>query len=269
MGDGVDLLLVVGDADGDERPCARAAVQRAVVEAAAVAEPIAAASNARSGTSTTSGSSTASSGGSAMPHTPLPISSPGAQARNSERLALALHHRQRQRGSPRLQAAQQRPGAISSASGAEAGDDAARLASRKSSPCCATAAAARSACRRQPCAPSRDARRSARFASMMSDVSLTQARVEPDRAGWRNKRKMAAKAVEASIPLGPYECRWAPCVRDHGPGQGQLPCGSYRPRGYVLVTHPAALHGMNLRCVRKKAMRRSVVFPADRPVPPE
>src|SRR5215470_1930607 len=37
------------------------------------------------------------------------------------------------------------------------------------------------------------------------------------------------------------ECRWAPCVRGHDPGQGQLPCESYRPPGQLLETHPAAL----------------------------
>ena len=30
----------------------------------------------------------------------------------------------------------------------------------------------------------------------------------------------------------PYESRWAPYVRAHEPGQGQLPSGSIRPRGY-------------------------------------
>ena len=30
----------------------------------------------------------------------------------------------------------------------------------------------------------------------------------------------------------PYESRWAPYVRAHGPGQVQLPLGSIRPRGY-------------------------------------
>ena len=37
------------------------------------------------------------------------------------------------------------------------------------------------------------------------------------------------------------ECRWAPYVRGHDPGQGQLPCESYRPPGQLLETHPAAL----------------------------
>ncbi|MEA2894553.1 MAG: hypothetical protein QOJ84_168, partial [Bradyrhizobium sp.] len=31
----------------------------------------------------------------------------------------------------------------------------------------------------------------------------------------------------------PYESRWAPCSQVHGPGQGQFPEGSIRPRGYM------------------------------------
>src|SRR5215467_5405232 len=40
----------------------------------------------------------------------------------------------------------------------------------------------------------------------------------------------------------PYESRWAPYVRAHEPGQGQLPSGSIRPRGYdsVAPRSPAA-----------------------------
>ena len=35
-----------------------------------------------------------------------------------------------------------------------------------------------------------------------------------------------------SIPRGPYKnVRWAPYVRSHGSGQGQLPCEIYRPPG--------------------------------------
>jgi hypothetical protein len=43
----------------------------------------------------------------------------------------------------------------------------------------------------------------------------------------------AADAVEALDPGVPYESRWAPYVRVHGPGQGQFPKGSIRPRGYM------------------------------------
>jgi hypothetical protein len=39
-----------------------------------------------------------------------------------------------------------------------------------------------------------------------------------------NKEKReAAVAVEALDPGVPYESRWAPYVRIHGPGQGQFP----------------------------------------------
>ena len=41
----------------------------------------------------------------------------------------------------------------------------------------------------------------------------------------------AASAVEPSIP-GHLQRRWAPYVRVQGPGQGQLPFGSIRARGY-------------------------------------
>src|SRR4051812_34180665 len=43
----------------------------------------------------------------------------------------------------------------------------------------------------------------------------------------------AAEAVEALDPGVPYESRWAPYDRIHGPGQGQFPEGSIRPRGYM------------------------------------
>jgi hypothetical protein len=39
-------------------------------------------------------------------------------------------------------------------------------------------------------------------------------------------------AVEVLDPGVPYESRWAPYDRIHGPGQGQFPEGSIRPRGY-------------------------------------
>src|SRR5665213_133617 len=49
----------------------------------------------------------------------------------------------------------------------------------------------------------------------------------------------AAMAVEALDPGVPYESRWAPCDQVHGPGQGQFPEGSIRPRGYMA---PDARH---------------------------
>ena len=42
----------------------------------------------------------------------------------------------------------------------------------------------------------------------------------------------AANAAEVLDPGVPYESRWAPYDRVHGPGQGQFPKGSIRPRGY-------------------------------------
>src|ERR1700731_2286899 len=50
----------------------------------------------------------------------------------------------------------------------------------------------------------------------------------------RKKQKCeAAMAVGALDPGVPYESRWAPYDRIHGPGQGQFPEGSIRPRGYM------------------------------------
>src|SRR3954452_23956796 len=49
----------------------------------------------------------------------------------------------------------------------------------------------------------------------------------------------AAMAVGVLDPGVPYESRWAPCSQVHGPGQGQFPEGSIRPRGYMT---PDARH---------------------------
>src|ERR1700722_20076075 len=61
------------------------------------------------------------------------------------------------------------------------------------------------------------------------------------RAVWSNKKIKceAAMAVGALDPGVPYESRWAPCDQVHGPGQGQFPEGSIRPRGYMA---PDARH---------------------------
>jgi hypothetical protein len=56
----------------------------------------------------------------------------------------------------------------------------------------------------------------------------------------RKRKYEAAIAVEALDPGVPYESRWAPYDRVHGPGQGQFPKGSIRPRGYWLLTRDAA-----------------------------
>jgi hypothetical protein len=58
-------------------------------------------------------------------------------------------------------------------------------------------------------------------------------------AGGRSQSRLSRSRLDPAWSL--QECRWAPCVRGHDPGQGQLPCESYRPPGQLLETHPAAL----------------------------
>src|SRR5947208_15025124 len=58
--------------------------------------------------------------------------------------------------------------------------------------------------------------------------------------GKKERKCEAAEAVEALDPGVPYESRWAPYDRIHGPGQGQFPEGSIRPRGLWLLTRNAA-----------------------------
>src|SRR5262249_48898238 len=41
----------------------------------------------------------------------------------------------------------------------------------------------------------------------------------------------------------PYESRWVPYARAHEPGQGQLPLGSIRPRGYDSKRTPQSRSG--------------------------
>jgi len=43
---------------------------------------------------------------------------------------------------------------------------------------------------------------------------------------YQKEKCEAAMAVGALDPGVPYESRWAPCDRIHGPGQGQFPEGS-------------------------------------------
>src|SRR6185437_12168598 len=76
----------------------------------------------------------------------------------------------------------------------------------------------------------------------------------------------AANAVEALDPGVPYESRWAPYVRIHGPGQGQFPKGSIRPRGYMAPDARRSLAGTNLTTMRPNRQRRRAnapPFPAD------
>jgi hypothetical protein len=70
------------------------------------------------------------------------------------------------------------------------------------------------------------------------------------------KRKHeAAIAVEALDPGVPYESRWAPYVRVHGPGQGQFPKGSIRPRGYMAPDARRSLAGINVTTKRRNRQR--------------
>jgi hypothetical protein len=55
----------------------------------------------------------------------------------------------------------------------------------------------------------------------------------------RSQSRLSRSRLDPAWSL--QECRWAPYVRGHDPGQGQLPCESYRPPGQLLETHPAAL----------------------------
>lgn len=57
----------------------------------------------------------------------------------------------------------------------------------------------------------------------------------------RSQSRLSRSRLDPAWSL--QECRWAPYVRGHDPGQGQLPCESYRPPGQLLETHPAALRG--------------------------
>ena len=76
----------------------------------------------------------------------------------------------------------------------------------------------------------------------------------PAFAGYDEGEKCeAAFAVEALDPGVPYESRWAPYVRIHGPGQGQFPKGSIRPRGYMA---PDARHSLARSNVAMKWRRR-------------
>src|SRR5690348_11691939 len=65
----------------------------------------------------------------------------------------------------------------------------------------------------------------------------------------------AADAVEALDPGVPYESRWAPYVRIHGPGQGQFPKGSIRPRGYMAPDARRSLAGGNVATLAPRRQR--------------
>jgi hypothetical protein len=71
----------------------------------------------------------------------------------------------------------------------------------------------------------------------------------------------AADAVGALDPGVPYESRWAPYVRIHGPGQGQFPKGSIRPRGYMAPDARRSLAKDNVAAMLSKRQRHSVTAP--------
>src|ERR1700687_5960280 len=62
-------------------------------------------------------------------------------------------------------------------------------------------------------------------------------------------------AVGALDPGVPYESRWAPYVRIHGPGQGQFPKGSIRPRGYMAPDARHSLARTNVTMMRPNRQR--------------
>ena len=85
----------------------------------------------------------------------------------------------------------------------------------------------------------------------------------------RKQKCEAADAVEALDPGVPYESRWAPYVRIHGPGQGQFPKGSIRPRGYMAPDARRSLARANVATMRPDRQRHEAagdkpsVVPAD------
>src|SRR6185312_7214057 len=91
-------------------------------------------------------------------------------------------------------------------------------------------------------------------------VSNRHRRGQRDTAGYDGKIKEtkceATNAVEALDPGVPYESRWAPYVRIHGPGQGQFPKGSIRPRGYMAPDARRSLAGVNVATMGALRQRR-------------
>ena len=74
-------------------------------------------------------------------------------------------------------------------------------------------------------------------------------------------------AVGALDPGVPYESRWAPCDQVHGPGQGQFPEGSIRPRGYMA---PDARRSFACQCnhgPKPPALTHRPAAPTARPSP--
>ena len=100
-------------------------------------------------------------------------------------------------------------------------------------PCCAIC---REACARHAASSaSRRARPSSRRACLSDDdgikaMVLADSQVLPALHACRQGAVRRRESRWRCDP-GNLQCRWAPCVPVHGPGQGQLPSGSIRPRG--------------------------------------
>ena len=58
------------------------------------------------------------------------------------------------------------------------------------------------------------------------------------RGFWEIKWTGPHNTVGKWILMG-LQCRWAPYIRNHGPGQGQLPMRTLRPLGIAYLTHEA------------------------------
>src|SRR3954465_9822290 len=72
-----------------------------------------------------------------------------------------------------------------------------------------------------------------------------------------SEKREAAVAVGALDPGVPYESRWAPYAQVHGPGQGQFPEGSIRPRGYMAPDARRSLARANVGAVAARCQRQS------------
>ena len=72
-----------------------------------------------------------------------------------------------------------------------------------------------------------------RLHQQIKDVDARDKPGHDDNVAENGEKCEAAMAVGALDPGVPYESRWAPYDRIHGPGQGQFPEGSIRPRGYM------------------------------------
>ena len=179
-------------------------------------------SKASSGTSRISGATSgASAFGSRMPHWPDASASPNAKARMISGLPRPGDHRQRELRAGGRELAHQRQRIDLALQRHEAGDDrAGPIASGNGRAAIVSAACARRR-RGRRIAPRQAHRwRMIGFESR-GRVSMSWSSRRP---GGR-KKCGAAMSRRISTP-GTYRSRWAPYVRAHGPGQGQLPSGS-------------------------------------------